>query len=94
MPKNLGDRKRMYDEARVKFFETCIVEGQEKAIQKILNIKAMADEEKKNEKRLLIRRDDQISVCMHSFLCAFIDYTDADIKVSYRNDFAMNDFQK
>ena len=56
MPKNLGDRKRMYDEARVKFFETCIVEGQEKAIQKISNIKAMADEEK-NEKRLLIRRE-------------------------------------
>lgn len=48
---------------------------------------------KKNEKRLLIKRDDQISVCMHSFLCAFIDYIVAGIKVSYRNDCAMNDLQ-
>lgn len=38
-PKTHAERKKMYDEARVTFFETCIVEGQEKAIEKVLKIR-------------------------------------------------------
>lgn len=38
-PKNLGECEKLYNETRVIFFETCIVEGQEKAIEKVLKIR-------------------------------------------------------
>ena len=39
MPKTFGSRKSLYDYVRYIFFETCIIENQEKAIEKVLKIR-------------------------------------------------------
>lgn len=45
------------DDLRLLFYRTCLEGTQEKAIQKILDIKTTDDEEKKNHKRLLIKQE-------------------------------------
>ena len=39
MPKTLGSRKDLYDYVRDIFFETCIIENQEKAVERVLKIR-------------------------------------------------------
>lgn len=39
MPKTHGSRKSLYDYVRDIFFETCIIENQEKAVEKVLKIR-------------------------------------------------------